>query len=151
MSSIKFFVKEDGREFSVCEMSEPESAAIEECVDDLIPAQFKWSTELWFEVDLINLCVLDDEEEESEWGVLRCFTHNLTPKNGSLLESRVPHPFPTEVLQALSGKTFVVYPRQLGVNPWGKKVEIVFESVLPKEEPVKGIKASALIAAALNK
>lgn len=145
MSSIKFFVKEDDKDFPVWQMTEPESAAIGECVDDLVPHESKWADKYWFEADL---CLLD--EDEAPYGVLHCFTHNPSPKNGSLLESRIPHAIPEEVLQALSGKTFVVHPRQLGLNPWGKKVEIVFESILPAEKPVNGIKASVLIAAALK-
>lgn len=143
MSYLKFFVKEDGREFPICDMSEPESAAIGECVNDLIP----YSTEnYWFEADT---CLFD--EDEAPYGILRCYTHNPSPSNGSVLESRIPHAIPQDLMSSLSGKTFFIQPRQLGLNPWGSKVELIFESLLPKEEPVKGIKASVLIAAALKK
>jgi len=143
MSSLKFFVKEDGREFPLCDMSEPESAAIGECVNDLIP----YNTEsYWFEADT---CLFD--EDEAPYGILRCYTNNPSPKDGSMDASRIPHPFPTELMEALSGKTFLVHPRQLGLNPWGTKVELIFEAPPASASlPVKGIKASALIAAALK-
>jgi hypothetical protein len=143
MSSLKFFVKEDGREFPICDMSEPESAAIGECVNDLIPYS---PEDYWFEADT---CLFDDEDE-APYGILRCYTHNPRPKNGSVLESRIPHAIPQDLMASLSGKTFRIQPRQLGLNPWGAKVELIFESLLAKEEPVKGIKASVLIAAALK-
>jgi hypothetical protein len=144
MSSLKFFVKEDGREFPVCEMSAPEGAAIGECVNDLIP----YTTDsYWFEADT---CLFD--EDEAPYGILRCYTYNPTPKDGSMDESRIPHPFPTELMEALSGKTFRVHPRQLGLSPWGTKVELVFEAPsVSASVRVKGTKASALIAAALKK
>jgi hypothetical protein len=90
------------------------------------------------------------------------------------MESRLPHPIPQDILTKLAGKTFVVHPRQLGLNPWGKKVEVIFESVeapapapapaptpvpppvpVPDPAPPKpvvkaGIPVSALIAAALK-
>jgi len=174
-TTLKFYVKEDDRDFAVCDMSEPEAAAIGECVDDLCPNA--WGTGYWFEADT---CILDyDEEgdgdyEEPKFGLLRCFIHNPNPRNGSLMESRLPHPIPQDILTKLAGKAFVVHPRQLGINPWGKKVEVIFESVeapapapapaptpvpppvpVPDPAPPKpvvkaGIPVSALIAAALK-
>lgn len=125
MTSLKFTVLENGVQFSVSHMSEPESAAIEECIDDLLP-QAKGP--YWFEPDL---CLLDEDEDEMpSYGRVWCYTHNPKPNNGSLAESRIPHAVPQELLEALQGKTFRVYPRQLGVNPWGDKVEIVFETLV---------------------
>ena len=139
MSYIKFFVKEDGKEFPVCQMTEPETAAIEECVWDLLP---KSKGVYWFEPDT---CLIDFDDEDYPYGVVWCYIHNPEPKNGSLGESRIPHPVPKELVDAVAGKTFRVYPRQLGVNPWGSVVEIIFESIAPQ-----GIKASELIARALH-
>ena len=135
-TTLKFFVREDGSDFPLSHMTEPESAAIGECVDDLLPSP--WGTEYWFESDTF---VMDEEEdddyEEPTYGLLRCFIHNPKPRNGSMLESRLPHPIPQTVLNNLAGKTFVVRPRQLGLNPWGAKVEILFESVeAPAPTPV---------------
>lgn len=132
--------------FPVSMMTEPETAAIAECLDDLIPSK---QTDYWFEPDL---CILDEEfykdGEEPDFGLLRCYTHNPNPKNGSLNETRIPYPIPREVLANLSGKTFRIEPRQLGLSPWAKIVEIVFESVsLP---PTTGVKASDLIRSALH-
>jgi len=148
MSFLKFFVKEDGGDFPICHMSEPESAAIAECVDDLVPSKYQMmSNTFWFETDV---CMLDEEDEEPPFGLLRCYTHNPNAKNGSLGESRIPYTMPDDIVASLAGKTFRVNPRQLGLNAWASKVEITFESVAPKELPVKGIKASTLIAAALK-
>lgn len=150
---LKFTVLEDGKHFSVGHMTEPESAAIEECVNGLVPSECEWRTDYWLEVDMCPSLDEefrdDDADEEPNYGLLRCFAHNPNPKNSSQLESRIPHPLPKEVLEELAGKTIRVYPRQLGVNPWGSKVEIVFEPHVTA--PIKsGIKASALIAAALK-
>lgn len=166
LTTLKFTVREDDREFPVCDMSEPESAAIEECVNDLIPREFQYTDTFWFDVDT---CFAGEDEGEDmvEYGLLRCFTHNPAPKNGSLLENRMPFPFPKQVLEELRGKTFRVDPRQLGLNPWGTKVEVVFEGApvgplhattpvgplhptTPAKKSVAGIKASDLIAAALK-
>lgn len=143
MSSLKFTVKENDKLFPVCEMTEPECAAIEECVNDLIPSFCENRHDYWLEPDL---CLLEEDEEMPSYGLLCCYTHNPNPKNGSLAESRIPHPLPKEVLDQLAGKTFLVNPRQLGLSPWGNKVEVVFEAVAP----VRGVKASVLIAAALK-
>lgn len=148
VTAIKFTVREDDRDFPVCDMSEPECAAIEECVEDLIPYTFKNAESFWFETDTC-FAGEDDDEEMVEYGKLRCYTHNPNPQNGSLLESRLPFSFPSELLEQLGGKTFRVHPRQLGVNPWGTKIEIVFQDLAPKK-PTSGVKASDLIAAALK-
>ena len=126
MTSIKFTVFENDSLFSISQMSEPETFAISLVVDDLLP-KVKGDT-YWFEVDT---CLfpedLEDEDEEPEYGLVKCYQYNPTPKNGSLGESRIPHPFPEEAFNALKGKTFLVHPKQYGVNPWGKKVEIKFQ------------------------
>ena len=149
-SYLKFHVKENDSFFSLSEMSEPETAAIAECVEEILP-QNRLASEFWLEADV---CLQDEEfcenDELPSFGLLRCYTHNPTPKNTSLGECRIPHPLPREILTELSGKTFRVTPRQLGLSPWGAKVEVVFESqpsVISKSE---GIKASTLIAAALK-
>lgn len=123
MSSLKFHVYEDGRMFSVSEMTEPESAAISECLDALLPKPK--SDSYWFEPDL---CLFNEEVEDPPYGLIQCYAPNPTPKDGSTLESRIPHALPDE-LKALSGKTFQVRPRQFGLSPWGKVVEIVFETL----------------------
>lgn len=87
------------------------------------------------------MCLWDEYDEnlgEPAFGILRCFQHNPAPKNGSLLESRLPCEFPEKLLKEFAGKTFRVYPRQLGLSPWGAKVEIVFE------EPTSVLVAAAL-------
>ena len=142
-STLKFYVREDGRDFSISDMTEPESAAIAECVSDLIPSRFQYTMNYWFEVDV---CILEesDEDEDSEeeyqeptYGLLRCFTHNPRPRNSSQMESRLPWQIPQEVLTSLAGKTFRVYPRQLGLNPWGKTIEVKFEDIqAPAPVPV---------------
>lgn len=148
ITTLKFTVREDDKEFSVSHMSEPECAAIEECINDLIPREFQYTETFWFDVDM---CFSGEEEEDEmpNYGLLRCFTHNPNPKNGSLLEGRMPFPFPKKLLDELQGKTFRVHPRQLGVNPWGTKVEVIFEAAAVKK-PSAGVKASELIAAALK-
>lgn len=144
---LKFTVMENETLFPVSSMSAPESDAIDECVMDLVPKKYKWSSEIWFEADLVLLDdFYDDSDEEPSFGVLRCFKPNPCPKNGSQMESRLPCEFPTDLLSELSGKKFLVEPRQLGLSPWGKKVEVAFEH-LP---PGKGMKASDLIASALQ-
>ncbi len=133
-TNLKFFVRENGEDFPLSHMSEPECAAIGECVDDLCPTS--WGAEYWFESDT---CVTEEDEDEDlpAYGLLRCLTHNPNPRNGSVFASRLPHPIPQDVLTKLAGKTFVVHPRQLGVNPWGAKVEVLFESVeAPAPKPV---------------
>ncbi len=156
MTTLKFFVRENDKDFPVSHMTEPETAAIEECVHDLIPHDFQFSETFWFEADT---CFggEDDDDEEADYGRLRCFTHNPNPRNGSVLESRLPFPIPQALLALLAGKTIQVFPRQLGLSPWGQKVEIVFEGVAPAPAtapaptPAKsGVKASTLIAAALK-
>ncbi len=127
-TTLRFFVHEDGREFSVSEMSSKEMDAIEECIDDLLPQDFQRREDVWCEADL----VFGGEEEEDDhpaYGRLRCYTHNPSPLNGSLAESRIPHAIPESVLEALAGHTFRVVPRQHGLNAWGNLVEIRFESV----------------------
>jgi hypothetical protein len=131
-TTLKFFVKENNNDFSVSEMTEPECAAIGECVDDLLPHPY--SLEYWFETDT---CLFEEEEDEEEptYGLVRCFTHNPAPRNGSLLESRLPSEIPQAVLTKLAGKTFRVHPRQLGLSPWGEKVEVRFEALSPEPSP----------------
>ena len=120
-TSLKFFVYENGTQFSVSEMSEPESAAISECVDYLLPKSK--SASYWFETDV---CLLDAEDEDAAYGRVWCYTHNLNPRDGSQAESRLPHLIPDE-LKALAGKRYHITPRQYGVNPWKHPVEIHFE------------------------
>jgi hypothetical protein len=131
-TSLKFFVKENGTDFPISHMTEPETAAIEECVDDLIPSEHKFVS-YWFEADTCILPEGDEEEdddfEEPAYGLLKCYTHHPNPKSFSIAGSRIPHPIPSDLLKQLAGKTFRVNPRQLGVNPWGAKVEITFEDV----------------------
>lgn len=122
-TSIKFFVYENGTLFSVSEMSEPESAAISECVDYLLPTSK--SASYWFEPDV---CLLDPKDEDAAYGRVWCYTHTLNPKDGSQAESRLPHPIPQE-LKELAGKRYHITPRQYGVNPWGHSIEIRFETL----------------------
>lgn len=137
MSAIKFYVIEDDETFSLSQMSEPECFAIEQCVYGRIPEP---EGNYWFEIDTC----LFEEDDESEYGLVRCCKENPNPKDGSERESKIPHQVPKELL-ALHGKTFRVYPVQYGLSPWGKKVEIRFESF-----PQQGVKASDLIQAALQ-
>jgi hypothetical protein len=123
MSTLKFFVQEDGRDFSVSEMSAKEMDAIEECVHDLIPHNVQFT--YWFEADLV-FGGEEDDDDQPVYGRLRCYTHNPNPRNGSIAESRIPFPIPTAVMEHLSGKTFHVTPRQLGLNAWGS-IDIRFE------------------------
>lgn len=123
--SLKFFVRENGTELSVFQLTSPEAAAIQECVENLIPRPFDRSATFWFEADM---CLMQEEDEEPAYGRLRCYTHNPHPANGSLDSSRLPFAFPTQLLTYLQGKTFQVCPQQLGLSPW-KAVEIVFETV----------------------
>lgn len=146
MSSLKFTVKEDGELYPVCQMSTHDAAAIEECIDALLPAPA--SDKYWF---VVETCIdeEDDEEEMAPYGLVKCVTFNKEdPVLGVLQGNNDPYPLPEELINAISGKTFTVYPIQYGVNPWGKKVEIIFESCPPPKP--KGVKASALIAAALK-
>lgn len=118
-------------------MSEPESSAIAECVEALLP---KSKGAYWFEADVVLF-----DEDEPPYGLVRCYQKNPNPKNGSLSESQLPHPLPQELLDAVEGKTFRVHPKQYGLNPWGATVEIKFGTLSKK-----GVKASDLIAAALQ-
>ena len=155
-TTLKFFVKEDGSDFSICDMTEPETAAISECISDLIPAKYQF-TSIWFEADT---CILeedeDDDYEEPKYGLLRCYRHHPNPKSFSQEDMRLPAPIPQEVLDHLAGKTFIIRPTQYGLNPWGKKVEVIFESILsdPEITPAQTpntVPISVLIAAALQK
>ena len=137
MTSIKFYVTENTVSFPISEMSEPERFAIGLCVEELAP---KPRGEYWFEVDT---CPFDNEEDD--YGLLRCYQQNPSPKTMNPSECKIPHPLPKELLAAVEGKSFSVEPKQYGVNPWDKKVEIRFESL-----PAKGIKVSDLIRAALQ-
>jgi hypothetical protein len=142
MMTLKFFVKENGKDFSLLQMSEPETYAISECVMNLLPVPK--DTSCWFEADT---CIfVSDDEEEPTYGLLRYFAENPNPKNGSLAEASRPKEIPQSILDALQGKRFPVRPKQYGVNSWGESVEILFESVNPKQ----GIKASELIKLALQ-
>lgn len=141
MTTLKFYVKENGKDFPLTEMSEPELFAISESVMTLIPKSEERNC--WFEADT---CVfVSDDEEEATYGLLRYFTDNPSPKNTSEAESKVPKAIPQSTLDTLQGKTFHVKPIQYGMNPWGT-IDICFESLSPK----KGIKASELIALALQ-
>jgi hypothetical protein len=149
MSKIRFTVREDDKEFSVSHMTEPEQAAIQECVEDLLP---KLPEYLWWQVET---CLVDEEdmleveaeypEQDQPYGLIKCRKINPNPRNGSMAEESIPAKIPEPALQALQGKTFRVRPRQLGLSPWGAKVEIVFEA--PKAKPML---ASELIQRALS-
>lgn len=139
-TTLKFFVTENGNKFPISQMSEPESYAIQRCVEQLLPNH---TDDYWLEVDT---CIfITDGEEEPEYGLVRGFTANPNPKNGSQAESKIPHPIPLDIVKSLQGKTFHVSPTQYGLNPWSFTVEIRFEDV-----GLLGIKASELIAAALR-
>lgn len=129
ISSIKFLVNEDGHEFPICQMSEPETFAISVCVDSLLPRIEKG--DCWYEVDV---CLLDEWEEDDDegppYGLVRCLQMNPAPNDGSKMESEIPHPLPMSLIEKLSGKTFQIYPIQYGVNPWGKNVTVTFETVM---------------------
>lgn len=142
MNSLKFFVKENGSLFETSQMSEPESFAISECVKSLVPDSKDY--ESWFDVDMCPF--ISDGDEEASYGLLQYFTQNPNPKNSSWGEMGIPKAMPESILDALEGKTFVVRPIQYGLNPWGEKVEIVFEKV----EKKSGVKASDLISMALQ-
>ena len=124
MNAIKFTVRENDELFPICHMSSHEAAAIEECIQELVPDSI--SRSYWFEVDMSPEV---DTDEDVPYGVLACLTHNPKPLDWKLKNLSIPHPFPKGLLKKLSGKTFVVNPVQYGVNPWGKKVEIVFETL----------------------
>ena len=134
MSSIKFTVMEDDSLFPTSQMSEPEGFSISLCVEGLLPDV--GGKDYWFEVDMSPDDPEDEVEKEGEeeemyegpkYGLVKCYQQNPNPKNSSWGESKIPHPFPEEVFNDLKGKTFLVSPVQYGVNPWGKKVQIVFE------------------------
>lgn len=139
MSTLKFYVIENDKPFSLSQMSEPECYSIQLCVEGLLPHA---NGDYWFDA---NTCLFDEDIDEPEYGLLRCWKENPNAKNESDIESKLPHPLPKEVLDTLEGKTFRVYPVQYGLSPWGKKVEIRFESL-----PKKGVKASDLIQLALQ-
>lgn len=122
-SSIKFYVRENEKMFPLSSMSEPEQFSIQQEVNGLLPKPK--GTDFWFEVDT---CLLDCEEEEPAYGLVCCFKQNPSPKNDSDMESKIPHPFPAEVLEKLYGSTHSVSPTQYGLNKWGNKVEILFEN-----------------------
>lgn len=115
MSRLEFTVLEDGKEFALCDMSEPELAAIEECIVASLPNH---KGKYWFEVDMI----VDDEARR---GRILCFQENPNPKNQSPAELQMPHPLPKE-LEELNGKRIRIAPRQLGLSPWGDLVEVIF-------------------------
>jgi hypothetical protein len=142
MEPLKFTVKENGKSFSSSQMTEPECYAIQEQVENLLP---KPQGDYWFEVDTCLLDYEGDEDPDFMW--VWCYKQNPNPKNGSLMESRLPAPLPKELLDAMAGKTFRVQPTQYGLSPWGETVEIIFESV----EKKSGIPASHLIAEALKR
>jgi hypothetical protein len=115
MSRLEFTVLEDGKEFALCDMSEPELAAIEECIVASLPNH---KGKYWFEVDTLN-------DDESPKGRILCFQENPNPKNQSIAEMRIFHPLPKE-LEELNGERIRIAPRQLGLSPWGDLVEVIF-------------------------
>ena len=117
-SFLKFSVYQDNVEFPVSDMSEPECAAIEECVKDLIPSSYSYNSGFLFDVET---SVADDLVEEEGCGLLKCMN-----------DDQRPVPFPYELLKFLGGKKFRVKPNQYGLNPWGKKVHILFEALPPR-------------------
>lgn len=119
MTSIKFYLREDGEDFPISNLSGQEAPAIEECVTKLFPE--KYGASYWFEVDM------SPEDDFVPYGVVKCKTYNKDPKN--LLYANIPHPIPRTILQRVSGKAFRIYPIQYGVNPWGKVVEVIFETL----------------------
>jgi hypothetical protein len=121
VTSLKFFVREHGNVLPVFQLTSNECDAIQECVEDLIPTSFQGLGSLWFEADMCT-------DDEASYGLLRCFSPNPNPTNGSLAASRLPAEFPPQVLDVLKGKTCAVRPRQFGLSPWGERVEIVFET-----------------------
>lgn len=132
-TQIRFFVYENGNLFSLSQMTEPESAAISECVHDLLPSTFTMRN-FWMEVETCLFDEDDDEDEDGEYkepdyGLLKCRRHNPKPNNGSWGQSSIAGPIPDDILQLVNGKRFEVHPRQLGLNPWGDKVEIQFETL----------------------
>ena len=139
---IKFTVKENGKTFPSYYMTEPECYAIQREVEDLLPEP---KGDYWFEVD----SSLSDYEEDDKPEFMRvwCYKQNPTPKNSSEMESKIPAPLPSELLNALSGKTIRIKPIQYGLSEWADKVEVVFESI-PTEPVAKGVKVSYLIAEA---
>jgi hypothetical protein len=142
-TQIRFFVYENGNLFSLSQMTEPESAAISECVHDLLPSIFSMR-DFWMEVET---CLFDEDEDEDEdedgeykepdYGLLKCRRHNPKPNNGSWGQSSIAGPIPDDILKLVNGKRFEVHPRQLGLNPWGDKVEIQFETLPSSAAPVK--------------
>ncbi len=132
-TQIRFFVYENDNLFSISQMTEPESAAIGECVHYLLPSTFTMRN-FWMEVET---CLFDEDEDEDEdgeykepdYGLLKCRRHNPKPNNGSWGNSSIPCVIPDEILQLVNGKRFEVHPRQLGLSPWGAKVEVQFETL----------------------
>lgn len=121
-SFLKFFVYENNEEFPVCDMSAPECGAIEECVKNIIPTSYSYiSSGFLFDVET---SIADEAVEEEGCGLLKC---NIIV-NGK--ERAAPMPY--ELLKFLAGKKFRVKPKQYGLNPWGKKVEILFEALPPR-------------------
>lgn len=141
MEPLKFTVRENGKLFPSNQMTEPECYAIQEQVESLLP---KPQGDYWFEVDTALLDYEGDNEPDFMW--VWCYKQNPSPKNGSQNESRLPAPLPKELVDALDGKIFHVYPNQYGLSPWNGTVEIVFESL----EKKGGVSASYLIAEALK-
>jgi hypothetical protein len=146
-SQIRFFVYENGDLFPISSMTEPETAAIQECVQDLLPSAFSMG-DVWMDVDT---CLYDDEDadqdeddyKEPEYGLLKCRTLNLKPKNGSLGEMSIAGTIPDEILRIVNGKRFTVHPRQLGLSPWGQKVEIQFETL--SSAPAAAVSSQATV------
>jgi hypothetical protein len=120
-SFLKFFVYENNVEFPVPDMSEPECAAIEECVKNLIPPAYNYTSGFVFDVETLTI---DDIVEEEGCGLLKC--------NSMLNGEKRAVPIPYELLKFLAGKKFRVKPNQYGINPWGRKVEILFEALPPR-------------------
>lgn len=132
MSQLKFYILENGADFPLSNMTEPERAAIHECISEHFPNS--WPTnDTWHEVDT---CILEeDDEEEPDYGLVKCRQQNLAPKNGSLGELSIPAPFEADKIRKYLGKTLQIYPVQLGLSPWSENVQVRFDTVLTGPAP----------------
>ena len=120
MTSLKFHIFENDDMLPLSQMTEPETYSIGLCIEDLLPQP---NGNYWFEIDMF---LLDEDGEEPAFGLLYCYEDS--PKH-----EKTSRPLPKELLDTVEGKTLRLEPKQYGVNSWGKKVEVRFETLTNEE------------------
>ena len=119
-TQVRFFVYENDVLLPLSSLSGQELASIDKCVKDIADlcvsmANMPSKNEFYFHSETL---LVENEEEEPVYGLLQCRAHTNSPAA-----------IPKEILANINGKSFKVTPQKLGLSPWGKNVEIKFETI----------------------